>query len=109
MVIVNLTLVTLELLAFVLFTTYVLRYSRYFIGNGPKRTYNLYLRSVWITYCTVALLCLNLLWGRLNIILGYSVDSVSNTLREFVLILTLILLVFAGLMHKDLWDINHKD
>lgn len=107
--IVDLTLVALELIAFIVFAAYVVQYSRYFIGNGPQRTYNLYLRSVWITYFTVALLCLNLLWGRLNIVLGYNADSVSNTIREFVMILTLILLVFAGLMHKELWDSNHKN
>lgn len=107
--IVDLTLVALELTAFIVFMAYVVRYSEFFIGSGPKRTYNLYLRSVWITYFTVALLCLNLLWGRLNIVFGYNVDSVSNTIREFVMILTLILLVFAGLTHKDLWDSNHKD
>jgi hypothetical protein len=109
MEIVDLTLVTLEIIAFVVFMAYVVRYSKYFIGKGLKRTYNLYLRSVWITYFTVALLCLNLLWGRLNIVFGYNIDSISNTLREFIMILTLILLVFAGLTHKDLWDNNHKN
>lgn len=106
MEIVDLTLVTLEVAALIIFTAYVIRYSKYFIGNGPQRTYNLYLRSVWVAYGAVSLLCLNLLWGRLNIVFGYNVDSLSNTIREFVMILTLILLVFAGWTHKEIWDSN---
>lgn len=106
MEIVDMTLVALEAAALFVFTAYVIRYSKYFIGNGPLRTPNLYLRSVWVTYSAVALLCLNLLWGRLNIVFGYNVDSLSNTLREFMMILTLILLVFAGWTHKEIWDSN---
>lgn len=106
--IIDLTLITLETLAFIAFTAYVIRYSRFFMGRGPQRTYNLYLRSVWVTYGAVALLCLNMLWGRLNIILGYRTDSLSNVLREFMLILTLVILVFAGWMHKELWDSNRR-
>lgn len=110
MEIIDLTLVALETAAVLIFTAYVIRYRKYFIGHGPERTYNLYLRSVWVTYSTVALLCLNLLWGRLNIVLGYNVDSLSNTLREFMMILTLVILVYAGLTHKNLWDSNkHKE
>ncbi|WP_405107754.1 hypothetical protein MHH28_27865 [Paenibacillus sp. FSL K6-1217] len=107
--IIDLILITLEMIALIAFTAYVIRYSRYFIGRGPLRTYNLYLRSVWVTYGAVALLCLNLLWGRLNIILGYSTSgSLSNIMREYVLVLTLVMLVFAGLMHRELWDSNHR-
>ncbi len=109
MAIVDLILITLEVAVFVVFAAYVLRYRKFFIGKGPERTYNLYLRSVWMTYFMVSLLCLNLLWGRLNIVFGYNVDSLSNTIRELVMILTLILLLFAGLMHKELWDINEQD
>ncbi|WP_339253978.1 hypothetical protein [Paenibacillus sp. FSL P2-0136] len=107
--IIDLILITLELIALIAFTAYVIRYSKYFIGRGPMRTYNLYLRSVWVTYGAVALLCLNLLWGRLNIILGLNLSgSLSDILREYVLVLTLVMLVFAGLMHKELWDSNHR-
>ena len=107
MEIVDLTLITLEAIAFIAFTTYVIRYSKYFVGRGPLRTFNLYLRSVWVTYGAVALLCLNLLWGRLNIVLGYNTDSsLSGIIREYVLILTLVMLVFTGWMHKELWDAN---
>lgn len=110
MEIVDLTLITLETLAFIAFTAYVIRYSRFFMGRGPLRTYNLYLRSVWVTYGAVALLCLNMLWGRLNIIFGYNTDgSLSNILREFALILTLVALVFAGWLHKELWDSNRHE
>ncbi|KHL94189.1 hypothetical protein QW71_19225 [Paenibacillus sp. IHB B 3415] len=110
MEIVDLTLITLETIAFIAFTAYVIRYRRYFMGRGPLRTYNLYLRSVWVTYGAVALLCLNLLWGRLNIILGYNTDgSLSGIMREYVLILTLVMLVFAGWMHKELWDSNRRE
>lgn len=106
----DLTLITLETVAFIAFTAYVIRYRRYFVGRGPLRTYNLYLRSVWVTYGAVALLCLNLLWGRLNIILGYNTDgSLSGIMREYVLILTLVMLVFAGWMHKELWDSNRRE
>ncbi|WP_151733101.1 hypothetical protein [Paenibacillus tengchongensis] len=105
--VIDLLLIALEAAGCVVFTAYVVRYSKYFIGNGPKRTHNLYLRSVWLTYACVALLCFNLLWGRLNIVFGYNVDSLSNTLREFVMVVTMILLVFAGLRHKDIWDSNH--
>lgn len=108
--IVDLTLITLETLASSAFIIYVIRYRKYFVGRGPLRTYNLYLRSVWITYGAVALLCLNLLWGRVNILLGYHVDaSLSNIMREYVLILTLVMLVFAGWMHKELWDVSRRD
>jgi hypothetical protein len=108
--IVDLTLITLETIAFIAFTAYVIRYRRYFMGRGPLRTYNLYLRSVWVTYGAVALLCLNLLWGRINIVLGYSTGgSLSGIMREYVLILTLVMLVFAGWMHKELWDANRHD
>ena len=108
--IVDLTLITLETIACIAFTIYVIRYSRYFVGRGPLRTYNLYLRSVWVTYSAVALLCLNLLWGRLNIVLGYNTESsLSYIIREFVLILTLVILVFAGWMHKELWDVSRHD
>lgn len=106
--VIDLILITLEAIACIVFTAYVIRYRKYFIGHGPDRTYNLYLRSVWVTYGSVALLCLNLLWGRLNIVFGYNVDSLSNTFREFVMVLTLILLVFAGLRHKDIWDSNNE-
>lgn len=107
--IIDLILITLETVALIAFTAYVLRYSKYFMGRGPLRTYNLYLRSVWVTYGAVALLCLNLLWGRLNIILGYNMDgSLSNILREYVLVLTLVMLVFSGLMHRELWDSNRR-
>ncbi|WP_339314579.1 hypothetical protein [Paenibacillus sp. FSL M7-0896] len=108
MQIVDLTLVALELIAAFTFGRYVFRYRKYFIGKGPLRTRNLYLRSVWITYSAVAIICINLVWGRLNIVFGYNVDSLSNTIREFVLILTLVHLVFAGLTHKDLWDNNEE-
>ncbi|QUL55966.1 hypothetical protein KDC22_05320 [Paenibacillus tritici] len=108
--IIDLILITLETIALIAFTAYVIRYSRYFMGRGPMRTYNLYLRSVWVTYGAVALLCLNLLWGRLNIILGYSTEgALSNIMREYVLVLTLVMLVFAGWMHKELWDTNRKN
>lgn len=107
--IVDLTLITLETIALLAFTIYVIRYSRYFMGRGPMRTYNLYLRSVWVTYGAVALLCLNLLWGRLNIVFGYNTDSsLSNILREYILILTLVILVSTGWMHKELWDANRR-
>jgi hypothetical protein len=106
MEIIDLTIFTLEAIAFLVFTAYVIRYSKYFIGRGPQRSYNLYLRSVWVTYITVALLCLNLMWGRLNIVFGYNIESTSNTFREFVMILTLLLLVHAGWTHKDIWDSN---
>ncbi|UQZ35118.1 hypothetical protein C2I18_17240 [Paenibacillus sp. PK3_47] len=110
MEIIDMTLVALEAAAVVIFAAYVIRYRKYFIGHGPERTYNLYLRSVWVTYSAVVLLCLNLLWGRLNIVFGYNMDSLSNTLREFVMILTLVILVYAGLTHKDIWDSSrHKD
>ncbi|WNS41209.1 hypothetical protein [Paenibacillus sp. MMS20-IR301] len=108
--IVDLTLITLETIALIAFTAYVIHYSRYFMGRGPQRTYNLYLRSVWVTYGAVALLCLNLLWGRINIILGYNTaGSLSNIVREYMLILTLVMLVFAGWMHKELWDANRQN
>ncbi|WP_238652360.1 hypothetical protein [Paenibacillus piscarius] len=107
--IIDLVLITLELIALIAFTAYVIRYAKYFMGRGPLRTYNLYLRSVWVTYGAVALLCLNLLWGRLNIVLGYNTEgSLSNILREYVLVLTLVVLVCAGWMHKELWDANRR-
>lgn len=106
--IIDLTLITLEAIAMLVFAAYVVRYRKFFIGQGEERTYNLYLRSVWITYGAVALLCMNLLWGRLNIILGLNYGSLSNTLREYVMVLTMIHLLYAGLMHKDLWNNNKR-
>lgn len=108
MEIVDWTLVILELTAVIAYAGYVLRYSKYFTGQGPLRTYNLYLRSVWITYSAVALLCLNLLWAQLNLVLGFTDSSLSDILRESVLVLTLLMLVLIGWMHKELWNANRQ-
>lgn len=101
--IIDITLIVLETLTVIIFGAYVLHHKKYFIGKGPERTYNLYLRSVWITYIAVTLLCINLIWGRVNIVLGLN-NSLSNTIREVVLILTLVHLAFAGWTHRDIWQ-----
>lgn len=77
-------------------------------GSDGKRTPNLVIKSISTVSISVATLVVQLIWGRLNIVLAVPEDSISNTLRQFVLLLSMVVLVYAlytqytvGKMHFD--------
>lgn len=64
-------------------------------GSDGKRTPNLVIKSISTVSISVATLVVQLIWGRMNIVLNVPDDSLSNSLRQFVLLLSMIILVYA--------------
>lgn len=98
---------------FMEFVVIVIAVSVFFLYRGVrgidgKRTPNLVIKSISTVSISVATLVLQLVWGRLNIVFGVADHSFSNSLRQFVLLLSMIILVYAlytqytvGKMHFD--------
>lgn len=98
---------------FMEFVVIVISISVFFLyrgvkGSDGKRTSNLVIKSISTVSISVAALVVQLIWGRLNTVFGVPDDALGNTLRQFVLLLSMFVLVYSlytqytvGKLHFD--------